>query len=416
MVIYVMNHCRDNIPLFILSFQRIMLKTMTTYGIETHHGIFCLSKKMNESQKSLCPKVLSKTIELLVPNSNEDTFNKLMTLKSLNQFLISNERNYFKGFSVDGCKFERAICICHSDNNNQTPKEFDINTLTKLQFDWNGENHVLEYSSVNTGSLGEKYIITKFDAYHPIIDSVEYKPVFGSYHQVHAAFEIINKYDATLNLTQSIQSINEHSLSNEHQLKHPFIVVEGLDGTGKSTLTENLSKHFNGIAMVTPPPSISDIRQKFDHLPEIYRRSYYALGNYIAAEEVLQYSEEKIIVMDRFWHSTTSYALANEVGCGTMDHIPPKNHTIYKWPKDLLYPSAIIFLTTKEKERDLRVNERRELTPEEKHISSSHDFRARILGTYKRISHEKWIEVDTSGTQEETLEKTIKALHMNGIC
>ena len=41
--------------------------------------------------------------------------------------------------------------------------------------------------------------------------------------------------------------------------------------------------------------------------------------------------------------------------------------------------------------------------------------RSRIMETYKRIGYTKWVEVDTSGTQEESLNKTIEGLKFAGI-
>lgn len=42
----------------------------------------------------------------------------------------------------------------------------------------------------------------------------------------------------------------------------------------------------------------------------------------------------------RFWHSSAAYAIASDVGCGDSTSLPPENHSIYKWPQDLLKPEV----------------------------------------------------------------------------
>ena len=64
-------------------------------------------------------------------------------------------------------------------------------------------------------------------------------------------------------------------------------------------MTKNLAKYFNGIHMATPPDSIRHIRKKFDHLPELCRRSFYALSNYLAAKDVVKVTENQPVIMDR---------------------------------------------------------------------------------------------------------------------
>ena len=64
-------------------------------------------------------------------------------------------------------------------------------------------------------------------------------------------------------------------------------------------MTKNLSNHLNAVAMATPPDSIRHFRKKFDHLPELCRRSYYAFSNYLASRDVMEITRSKSVVMDR---------------------------------------------------------------------------------------------------------------------
>ena len=60
----------------------------------------------------------------------------------------------------------------------------------------------------------------------------------------------------------------------------------------------------------------------------------------------------------RFWYSSAAYAIAQDAKCGDASTIPPKGHPIYKWPSDLLRPSAVIFLVLDEEERQARMLKR----------------------------------------------------------
>lgn len=387
----------------------------TYFGIETNHGLFCLSKNVAvENSKSVCPDELQQDIQIYIPDSNAVTFNKLNNIKKIQQVFASQQINCYKSFYCSENKFERTMAVQMLDVNKNLNKMTKFDGFHNLEFQWNGKCHTSKTVSLDADTT--EFFVSKLEHHHPIFDSKECSVVYSDYNQVLLALDTIHKNDTLLDMSEYLKIVHERTLQSKHELQHPFIVVEGLDGTGKSTLCTNLSNYLNAKALSTPPPSIAAIRKKFDHLPEIYRRAYYAFSNYLAAQDVLEITKTKSVVMDRFWHSTTAYAIANEVECGINDYIPPKGHAIYTWPKDLLFPSAVIFLSTPENDRDSRVNEREELTAEEKQLSVNQNFRARIMETYRRIGHTKWIEIDTSGTKEETLEKTVNSLKQNGIC
>ena len=70
-----------------------------------------------------------------------------------------------------------------------------------------------------------------------------------------------------------------------------FIVIEGLDATGKSTLVEKLAKSLNATLLKCPPrleaPDFMDanLRSHFDNRPSAQRRAYYQAANLIASEQ-----------------------------------------------------------------------------------------------------------------------------------
>lgn len=82
-------------------------------------------------------------------------------------------------------------------------------------------------------------------------------------------------------------------------LSNPFFVIEGLDGTGKSTVVKNLCERLNASSTQTPPPNILEIRSTFDNLDTQVKRAYYSTGNYLTAHYLQQLCQERAVVMDR---------------------------------------------------------------------------------------------------------------------
>ena len=64
-------------------------------------------------------------------------------------------------------------------------------------------------------------------------------------------------------------------------------------------MVKNLSNYLNAKRMSTPPDSISAIRKDFESFPELFRRAYYALGNYVAVPDILREAKKKPVIMDR---------------------------------------------------------------------------------------------------------------------
>lgn len=64
-------------------------------------------------------------------------------------------------------------------------------------------------------------------------------------------------------------------------------------------MTNNLGKHLGAEILGTPPSPIKHIRKHFDIFPELCRRSFYAYGNYLAAEQISQVLDKRSVVLDR---------------------------------------------------------------------------------------------------------------------
>lgn len=68
---------------------------------------------------------------------------------------------------------------------------------------------------------------------------------------------------------------------------------------GKTTLTESLKGALGATLLRSPPRCLSPFRERFDHEPPLIRRAFYALGNYITADQVSQEAAKAPVIVDR---------------------------------------------------------------------------------------------------------------------
>lgn len=115
-----------------------------------------------------------------------------------------------------------------------------------------------------------------------------------------------------------------------------FIVLEGLDGAGKSTCAKALAHTLGALYMTTPAPAIRDCRQtilgSFEKSQEAAQLFYLATVFAASRQVAAVMAAGKSVVMDRYFLSTQAYAefrgsslALNALG----DALLPANLTVY---------------------------------------------------------------------------------------
>lgn len=195
--------------------------------------------------------------------------------------------------------------------------------------------------------------------------------------------------------------------------RFPVIVIEGLDATGKTTVTQSVSDSLKAVILKSPPACIGQWRKIFDDEPTIIRRAFYSLGNYIVASEIAKASTKSPVIVDRYWHSTATYAIATEVS-GGVQHLPPADHPIYQWPRDLLKPDLVLLLTVSPEERLQRLEGRgMEKTKEEAELETNSIFRQKVEISYKRMENPSCHVADASPAREKVLQNVLNVIQNN---
>ncbi|XP_037096601.1 UMP-CMP kinase 2, mitochondrial [Syngnathus acus] len=242
--------------------------------------------------------------------------------------------------------------------------------------------------------------------YHPATLNLINSDVFYSVQAAREVFEkcadIIPEAASVLELLPCASDVEARSKPD-----FPVIVLEGLDATGKTTLSESLRDVLKATLLRSPPPCLTPWRARFDQEPPILRRAFYALGNYITAQEIYREASKTPVILDRFWHSTAAYAIATAVS-GPVSDLPAEDSELYRWPDDLPQPNLVVLLTLDPEERKRRLKGRGQGETEEEHeLDLNQLFRLRVDEAYKRISGPTCISVDASSSAEQVLQQVL---------
>ncbi len=130
-----------------------------------------------------------------------------------------------------------------------------------------------------------------------------------------------------------------------------FVVVEGLDGTGKSTLAAQLASALDAPLLRTPPEELACVRATADGVyahADIATQLFYASTVAYVSDQVRQLrAARRSVVVDRYWLSTVVYAACREE-CAALDDVA----------SHLQVPDVTVYLETSEPLRRARVHAR----------------------------------------------------------
>ncbi|KAM4723251.1 UMP-CMP kinase 2, mitochondrial [Anableps anableps] len=227
------------------------------------------------------------------------------------------------------------------------------------------------------------------------------------FYSLEEACDVLKKCGDIIPETLSVLRMLPSRVDARRKPDFPVIVIEGLDATGKTTLTESLRDSLGATLLRSPPQCLSTWRARFDREPPLIRRAFYAVGNYITAEQICQEGRKSPVVVDRFWHSTAAYAIAT-AATGPVSNLPHEGSEVYRWPDDLLQPSLVVLLTLDPEERKRRLRNRGLMkTDEEQELDHNKLFRLRVEEAYRRIIGPACITLDASPSADLVLQQAL---------
>lgn len=167
--------------------------------------------------------------------------------------------------------------------------------------------------------------------------------------------------------------------------KTKVIVIEGLDGCGKSELVGRLSSSLKIPHEYGLHPELREHRSIFDCMEETEKRQFYLLGNEALMAELQrpEYSAP-VCILDRSYATTLSYQYGHLVGEseGSVEQLLPSKPIF--WPAKLK-PDLYIVLQCEESERLRRLSKRGQQTPEEVLLATNERVRSAIQYCYDNL-------------------------------
>ena len=181
-----------------------------------------------------------------------------------------------------------------------------------------------------------------------------------------------------------------------------FIVIEGLDGIGKSTTIDRLCERLGAQTASSPTPFMNKIRKRFHDAEPDLRNQYYELCNAEFSDTVESMLEDGDVVCDRFVASTASFKLANR-NCQWQEFQESLNN--WKWPSTCRQPDIIIHLLLQEDERTRRILSRGELLDQqEARLLEDPSFRIRTLSVFNELCD---VTIDITGLSTDQIVEKI---------
>ena len=139
-----------------------------------------------------------------------------------------------------------------------------------------------------------------------------------------------------------------------------FIVIEGLDGAGKSTIARELAEVISAELLSTPGVKFNNIRSEID---EIYKdnhqaRQLFYMSTVVSMSEQVRelISQGKNVIVDRYWISTQVYHQWKSEN---------KHFELTEVEKHILRPDVTLFLDLSFEQRKKRLMSRKNITLED---------------------------------------------------
>lgn len=161
-----------------------------------------------------------------------------------------------------------------------------------------------------------------------------------------------------------------------------FIVIEGLDGVGKSTITKALAREIDAVMLATPGDQFNNMRNELDL---IYKDNYQAwqlfyMSTVVSTSQQVRelINNGKNVIVDRYWLSTQVYHQWKS----------ENNHfELFDVVKSLLVPDLTIYLELPLEQRRNRLAGRKANTIED-NLTLSNKANAELNHLYSKYANE----------------------------
>lgn len=187
-----------------------------------------------------------------------------------------------------------------------------------------------------------------------------------------------------------------------------FIVIEGLDGTGKSTTCMALAERLGGSALNTPLDKFKDVRAKLEDIyaEESYGRQLFYASTAICSSLKVEKELKRmpVVVLDRYWLSTQVYHSWRTEGA---------HFNLYEVESMLLKPDLTVYLELSLDNRIKRLYGRGDNTEEDRQttdLAANQKLNDLYLSYSDSPCVGNWLKVDASLKTNEIVRQIINHL------
>ena len=195
-----------------------------------------------------------------------------------------------------------------------------------------------------------------------------------------------------------------HDPNRRQAPRHPFVVIEGVDGTGKSTVAELLANALRGIYFRTPSGPYATLRRFVDKgFDPAIRFRFYLEAVAHASSEIRALIDHRPVVCDRYLRSTLVYHRA----LGACVDLEPELEDA------LIMPDFEFVLTASSGVRNERLARRDDRDASDRHIEMNSTFLDRAQEGF--LAGEI-VALDTSRTAPRELVKMMLGQNRQPAC
>jgi dTMP kinase len=190
-----------------------------------------------------------------------------------------------------------------------------------------------------------------------------------------------------------------------------FIVIEGLDGTGKSTIAKALAEAIGAEMLSTPGREFNNIREQIDSIYQDNhqaRQLFYMSTVVSISEQVRELiSKGKNVIVDRYWLSTQVYHQWKS----------ENNHfELIEVENKILIPDITLYLHLPLEQRKKRLRERKSNSLED-NLTLTKSVDNELNKLYSQLGNisgtGRWVSLNSEATVSEVVKKICEEVYEN---